>query len=76
MTHAEAIAFICCLDGVPQDVVDALDDGLTAVERERDEARHKADTLRSDLALSQDALNNALGRLSYYDRRDAPASIF
>lgn len=71
MTFQEAIAAICCVDGVAQEMVDALEEGLADVERERDELCRRADLAQSDLRLCQSELNTTKGRLDYYEKRAA-----
>jgi hypothetical protein len=71
VTHAEAVAFIACMEGVPQEVVDALEDDLATARLERDAAVRDADYLRSSLRYREAELNRALGSLDHYRKRAA-----
>ena len=64
MTLQEAIAAVAVLPGVTQQMVDALEDGIAGVERERDEARNQLRLREIDLQLCQAQLNVAQGRLA------------
>lgn len=73
MTHAEAVAFVAALPGVPQEVIEALEGGLSAAELERERMRFEADTARSDLRLREAELNVTKGRLEAHTKRLAEA---
>jgi hypothetical protein len=71
MTHREAVSFIACLPGVPQEVVDALEDGFAAVEHALSASIRDAATLRIDMRLREGELNLARRRID--DMRAAAA---